>query len=321
MYLKNYLTAIFILSLTSCISVKKHNEKQAVCISPEKLKKDVDFAYSKLAELHPQLYWYISKERLDYKFDSVKKTITEPLTPLEFYFKLQPVITDIREGHLSLRIPSKRITKKQIKDLEKKKGMFSRFEYYVKDNRLFIIENKDSIENIKPGTEILSINTIPVSHYLNRYRQLISSDGFNTTFQPYFLKDLFFSYYVAEKGYEDKATFETVYNGEKKNYNLTRESKSESDLIHDKENKKRTQEKKVNDYVAFSNSYNRNFKFLDRDSTVAYIKVKSFSSDYPGNFIRKPLKKLKMQILLTSLLMLEIIMADLWLKLITCILI
>lgn len=293
MRLKNYLILLLIISLTSCLSVRKHNEQQKVCVSPEKLKEDVDFAYSKLKETHPQLYWYISKENLDHKFDSLKQTINEPLTPLQFYFKLQPVIAEIREGHLSLRIPSKRITKKEIKTLEGKKGMFSRFEYYVKDDRLFIIENKDSIQNIKPGTEILTIDQIPVSDYIKRYRKLISSDGFNTTFQPYYLKDVFFNYYVAEKGYQDHATIETVYNGEKKTYQLTRESKSETDFKQDKENKKRTQEKKVNDYIAFNNSYNRNFKFIDKDSTIAYIKVKSFSSDYSSRFYKETFKKIK----------------------------
>ncbi|MFC3158216.1 hypothetical protein ACFOEQ_06580 [Chryseobacterium arachidis] len=112
---KNYFILLFLILLTSCMSVRKHNEQQKVCLSPEKLKEDVDFAYSKIKETHPQLYWYISKKDLDYKFDSLKQTINEPLTPLQFYFKLQPVIANIREGHLSLRIPSKRISKKRLK--------------------------------------------------------------------------------------------------------------------------------------------------------------------------------------------------------------
>lgn len=290
---KNYFFLLFLLLITACGSVRKHNERQNICIPPEKLKKDVDFAYSKIKEMHPSLFLYISKEDLDRKFDSVKNTINTPLTPLQFYFKLQPVVSDIREGHLSLRIPSKMITKKEIKALENKKGMFSRFEYYVKDDRLFIIRNKDSIENIKPGTEIISIDSTPVSYYIERYRKLISTDGFNTTFKPYFLKDLFFNYYVAEKGYQNYATIETLFNGEKKTYTLTRESKSEDDLKKEKENKKRTEEKKINDYVAFSDSYNRNFKFLDADSSIAYIKVKSFSGDYSAKFYRNAFEKIK----------------------------
>lgn len=290
---KNYFVVLFLLLITACGSVRKHNELQEMSIPPEKLKQDVDFAYSKIKEMHPQLFWYISQQELDRKFDSIKNTIDTPLTPLQFYFKLQPVVSDIHEGHLSLRIPSKRISKKEIRELENKKGMFSRFDYYIEGDRLFIIGNKDSIQNIKPGTEILSIDHTPVSYYIERYRKLISTDGFNTTFKPYFLKDLFFSYYVAEKGFQNQAVIETVYNGEKKIYELKRESKSEADLKKEKENKKRTDEKKINDYVALSDSYNRNFKFLNKDSTIAYIKVKSFSGVYSGKFYKNAFEKIK----------------------------
>ncbi len=279
--------------LSSCASIKKHNEQRASCIPPEQLKEDVDFAYSKLQQMHPQLYWYITKKELDLKFDSLKQTISEPLTPLQFYFKLQPVIAGIREGHLSLRIPRKKFTKREIKTLEQKKGLFSRFGYYISGDQMYITENRDSIENIQPGTEILSINHIPVSDYIKKYKALISSDGYNTTFQPYFLKDLFFNYYTAENGLSDRATIETLYKGEKHTYTLSRESKSDSDLEKDKEMNKRTQERKLNDYVAASNSYNRSFKFLDKDSTIAYIRVKSFSREYSDEFYKKTFAKIK----------------------------
>lgn len=291
--MKNY-SVIFILAmLSSCSSIRRHNEQRASCIPPEQLKEDVDFAYSKLQQMHPQLYWYIPKKELELKFDSLKQTINEPLTPLQFYFKLQPVIAGIREGHLSLRIPRKKFTKKEIKTLEHKKGLFSRFEYYISGDQMYITENRDSIEHIQPGTEILSINHIPVSEYIKKYRNLISSDGYNTTFQPYFLKDLFFNYYTAENGLADRAILETLYRGEKHTYTLSRESKSDSDLEKDKEMNKRTQERKLNDYVAASNSYNRSFKFLDKDSTVAYIKVKSFSREYSDEFYKKTFAKIK----------------------------
>ncbi|CAI8820420.1 Peptidase S41 [Chryseobacterium sp. IT-36CA2] len=290
--MKNYSVIFLLVILSSCVSIKKHNEQRASCIPPEQLKEDVDFAYSKLQQMHPQLYWYIPKKELERKFDSLKQTITEPLTPLQFYFKLQPVIAGIREGHLSLRIPRKKFTKREIKRLEHQKGMFSRFEYYISGDQMYIVQNRDSIQHIKPGTEILSINNVPVSDYIKKYRSLISSDGDNTTFHPYFLKDLFFSFYTAENGFGSKATLETLYQGEKKTYTLTREIKSDSDLEKDKEMKKKTEEKKLNDYVAASNSYNRSFKFLDKDSTIAYIKVKSFSREYSDEFYKKTFAKI-----------------------------
>lgn len=291
--MKNYSIILLYVVLSSCASIRKHNEQRATHVAPEKLKEDVDYAYTKLQEMHPQLYWYISKPELDHKIDSLKQTINEPLTPLQFYFKLQPVIADIREGHLALRIPRKKFTKKEVKALDHKKAMFSRFEYYIEKNRLYIIQNKDSIQNIKPGTEIVAIDNIPVSEYIKKYRRLISSDGYNTTFQSYFLKDVFFNFYTAENGFTNSATIETLYNNEKHTYTLTREAKSKNDLEKDKELEKRTPEKKVNDYVAFSNSYNRNFKFLDKDSTTAYVKVKSFSKDYSDEFYKDTFAKIK----------------------------
>lgn len=279
--------------LSSCASIRRHNEQRASCIPPDQLKEDVDYAYAKLQQMHPQLYWYIPKQELEHKFDSLKQTLNEPLTPLQFYFKFQPVIAGIREGHLSLRMPRKKFTKKEIKKLEHKKGLFSRFEYYISNDQMYIIQNNDSIENIQPGTEILSINNVPVSDYIKKYRSLISSDGYNTTFQPYFLRDLFFNYYTAENGLSDKATIETLYKGEKHTYILNRESKSDTDVEKDKEMKKRTEDKKLNDYVAASNSYNRSFRFLDKDSTIAYIKVKSFSREYSEEFYKKTFSKIK----------------------------
>ncbi|OCK51046.1 peptidase S41 [Chryseobacterium sp. CBo1] len=291
--LKYILFIILILSVFSCTSVTKYNEQRLSLIPPEKLREDVDFTYLKLQEMHPKLNWYISKEELDFKFDSLKTTITKPLTPTQFYFKLQPVIAKIREGHLSLRIPAKRFSKKEIRALKNKKGLFGRFEYHVKGDHLYFIENKDSIQNIKPGTELLSINNVPVSDYLKKYRELISSDGYNKTFYPHYLKDVFFNFFVAEKGIMDSAKIETLYNNERQILTLNRETKDKKDLEKDKAEKKRSPEKKLNDYVVSTSSYNRNFKFLDKDSTIAYMKIKSFSRSFADRFYKESFAKIK----------------------------
>lgn len=281
------------LSFASCNSVKKYNEQRVSMVSPEKLRDDVDFTYQKLQEMHPNLNWYISKKELDFKFDSLKMTINKPLTPTEFYFKLQPVIGKIREGHLSLKIPAKRFSKKEIKALKNKKGLFGRFEYHVVDDHLYFIENKDSIQNIKPGTELLSINGVSVTDYLKKYRELISSDGYNSTFYPYYLKDVFFNFFTAEKGILDSAKIETLYEDKKQTLVLKRESKNKTEIEKEKVDKKKTAEKKINDYVASTSSYNRNFNFLDKDSTIAYMKIKSFSRTFSDKFYKESFAKIK----------------------------
>jgi hypothetical protein len=61
------------------------------------LKSDVDFTHTKLQNLHPNLYWYISKSALDFKFDSIKSTIDQPITPLAFK-KLSPIVAAVRKA-------------------------------------------------------------------------------------------------------------------------------------------------------------------------------------------------------------------------------
>ena len=114
--MKNYiLFVLLLLSVISCTSVKKHNSQVSRPISVEKLKKDVDFAYNKLKKLQTKMNWYISKEKLDFKFDSLKTTITKPLTSYEFYTKVTPVLNEIRQGHLAVFPNSKMYTKRESK--------------------------------------------------------------------------------------------------------------------------------------------------------------------------------------------------------------
>jgi len=83
---KNLLILIISIVLYgSCASTKKYNSQINALKSEKQLKSDVDFVYQKLQKLHPNLYWYISKKELDYKFDSLKSTIDTPMTSNDFF--------------------------------------------------------------------------------------------------------------------------------------------------------------------------------------------------------------------------------------------
>lgn len=266
--------------LWSCSSVANSEQQEGAPIDPDQLKKDVDYAYDKLKEMHPQLYRYITKKDLDYKIDSLKQTINKPLTSIQFYFKLQPVITTIREGHLSLMVP--------LEKLRRNYGgrkLFNYFKYYIKDNHLYIIENKDSIHDIKPGTEILSINNIPISSYINKYRNLISSDGRNTTFTPYYLKDMFFVFFSMENGFLEQVKIETLYNNEKQTYIIERDKQSDAEKLKS--------QNWADNKGQFYCPANRNFKFLDEDNSIAYINIKKFSNNKSDKFYKNTFERIK----------------------------
>ena len=58
-----------------------------------------------------------SKEKLEYKFDSLKKSIKQPMTGLAFYKELSQVVKHVGQGHLSVSPSLPKTTKKEVKAL------------------------------------------------------------------------------------------------------------------------------------------------------------------------------------------------------------
>ena len=302
--MKKYFSILVSLILASCTSVKEYNKKLEEPIPIVKLKKDVDFANKKLQKFHPNLYWYITKNQLDYKFDSLKQTIKQPLKPSEFYLKLAPIIADVREGHLRLVPLEKKLTQKETKKIKNQKGLLSRFNYAIQDNRLYIKDNTENVGNLKIGTELLKINDVPVAEILNKYRPLVTSDGYNTTYQKYSLARRFNTYFTLEYGILDSVKIEAKLKDSIQNLVLKRETKTKTEKKKEKQDQKLTQEKKTKGYNPITKSFNRNLQFLAKDSSVAYIKIKSFSGTYSKKFYKETfstLKKAKTQYLIIDI--------------------
>lgn len=289
---KIFILSLF-LSILSCQPVKKNNLFLEKKIPASELREDIDFAYEKLQRFHPNLYWYISKEALDYKFDSLKMEIKEPLKPNQFFFKLAPVVASINEGHLRLRSISKLYTKAHQKEFKSKKPLFALMDYKIIGNRLFVKENREDFGKIKPGTEILSINDEKVSDLIAKYRKLFSADGENKTFQKYFMNLTFFNYYTLENGYLDSVQLKTMCDNVVEEVQLKRQKKDAKQLVEDKLIPKVTADQKLQDYNALSKTYNRSFKFMKSDSSVAYIKIKSFSATQAKKFYDQTFRKIK----------------------------
>lgn len=276
--------------LLSCNTVKLHNEKLEKPVPAVKLHQDVDFTREKLQQLHPNLYWYISRAEFNHKFDSLKQDIKKPLKPKEFYQKLAPVISDIREGHLRLYAPEKKLTKKEIRDLKKQKGLLGRYNFVVTDEQIFVKDNADKITNMHVGTEILRINEIPVRELLQKYKPYITGDGYNTTFQKYSMARRWPVFFTQEFGILDSVKIETKYGSNRKTFYLYREKIAKEELKkNEEENKKLSKSEvgKTKDYNIVTKTYNRDLQFPRKDSSIAYMKIKTFSGTYSRKFYRQ----------------------------------
>ncbi len=289
-FMKNIIILFGILFLFSCQSTKKFNQQLTQPIAADKLQKDLDYSYQKLKQLHPKLYWYISKEKLDFKFDSLKKAIQQPMTGLAFYKELSQVVKSVGQGHLSVSPSLPKFTKKEIQVLNKKgKLPFSQFDFEYIDNKLIISKNS-SRHNIKANTEVVSINSEIPSDLIPIYSKRIASDGFNTTFYTSYLGKHFGTYFTLDKGkVQDSLQLLLKLDGKDSLFVVKRDTfGSNSNQKKLKLSKKERKEKaKFNSKYGFNSqtkTFTRELKFLDNDSITAMMSIKGFSNGNSHDF-------------------------------------
>jgi C-terminal processing protease CtpA/Prc len=299
---KIVLSFFTILFFVQCTSTKKYNKHWNDLIVEEQLKADVDYTYRKLQGLHPNLYWYITKEALDYKFDSLKSTLTKPLTRFNFYKKLSPVVAAVRQGHLIVYPPTKLLTKRATKALIKKgTGPFSQFEFELFNGKLYVVKNKSYNKTIQPGTEVVGVNGTKPIDLIQEYNHYYSSDGFNTTYKTNFSGKRFATLFATEYGIKDSLQFDFKCNDSLKTITIKRKKedtpdskknkkkRAVKDLARSKESRKK---KRVNGYYSIEKNYNRNLHFLEKDSSVAVIKIRSFKIGDYKTFYKESFSKI-----------------------------
>lgn len=297
----NLKLVLFCFIVFSCSSAKFYNKKIDKLHSEKSLKKDIDFVYRKL-QSHPSLNWYISKKELDYKFDSLKAAIDHPMTSNEFYFKISPLIASVHQGHMSISPLVEKYSKKQRELYNSSKGPISQFEYVCDENKIFVLKNNSYLKDIKIGSEVLSINNIKPSELIQKYKNTLTSDGFNQTFIKQTLERHVVNYYFYELGLRDSLKFQFSLNDSISTIWVKRvyaDSTIEKDTIENKLTpKEKLKQKKLESNKKFYNGYNKNtqqysknFSLLE-DSTVAYLKINDFVYGQYSSFYKNCFKKI-----------------------------
>src|SRR5690606_35634427 len=209
--MKKLLLTLFTLIIVSCASHDKQNKHYHTKITAKKLQKDVAYVRKQLVNMHPDLYWYISKNELERKFDSLSQVLKEPLTPNEFYMKISPVVASVHQGHMNMSM----VTLTSPDSLKKKyRGSVNpleNFEYEYLNDKLFIKRNRSKTDSIlQVGTEIIAINGIKPNDLIKKYRKTFTSDGYNQSAIPKFFARRINSFYVNELGFVDSIQMNVV---------------------------------------------------------------------------------------------------------------
>jgi C-terminal processing protease CtpA/Prc len=306
--------SLFLLALViaSCSSIKSHNEHLNDMIPVEKLQQDVDFAYNKLQKMHPKLYWYISKEKLDFKFDSLKKTIDKPMTSLDFYKKIAPVVCAVREGHTFVYPSVKQYTKSEIKAITKRgPNPVSQLNFEIFNDKLYVVKNKSKDKTIKIGSEVLSINDENPLAIIAEYDKYFTSDGYNKTMKKNFLGKRFGTFYGFKNGVKDSLKYSLKFKDSIKCVTIRRKSPDSTNInkkiVKTEPKKELTADeiaikkakakalkinKKIFGYDAVAKEYNRNLKFMQIDSSVAVMTIKHFAIGNYSKFYEESFEKI-----------------------------
>ena len=294
-----YSILLFSLLLVNCSTVEQYNKKLEQPIAPEKLQKDVDYVQHKLEKLHPSLYKYIPKEALNTKFDSIRKFINKPMTSKDFYFLISPVVASVRQGHMMVSPPFKKIDKKKQKQLLKSgTGPLSQFDFEWLNYKLFVVKNKSKSREIIPGAEVISINQVTPQKIYNKYRTTYTSDGYNTTYISRAFSKRFTTYFTNEVGINDSLAYVFKQNDSLKSIVVKRlksEKKQKITTVASTKSPKtiNRKQKRVYGYDETTKKFSKSLTFVNLDSTIAVLKLKDFSNGSFRQAYREVFEKLK----------------------------
>jgi hypothetical protein len=219
---------IFVVFLTGC-GVGKSSFSPNKKYSPEQLQKDYTIYQGVLEETHPSLYWYTSKDSMDYYFKWGSGQLKDSMTEPEFRKILNYVTSKVNCGHTSVR-PSKAFSRyndtsaiRRIFPLSMKlwatensggthtptSGSASMHE----NDTMVIVTNlnrRDSV--LKRGTVITKINGRTTEEIVDTFFNFISTDGYNRThkFQTLSNRGFFGSLYTSLYGYSPRYQIEYI---------------------------------------------------------------------------------------------------------------
>ena len=138
-------------------------------IEPGMLKQDFTLFRESLQKKHAGLYRYKSKMGLDKLFDSCFAALNHPKTQLEFGKTIMFVISSLEDGHTGTNIP--RLLMNYYNENEK---MFPVYVFFI-NKKGYVLCSR--IKELPAETEILSIDSKPISEIKKELLQYLPSDG------------------------------------------------------------------------------------------------------------------------------------------------
>ena len=173
-YLKTTCFLFLFLSL-NLLAAQTESKDNLTLISPKKLQEDFQLLKTGLEKTHAGLYTYTPKDTLDKALSTIELSLNQPMTSIDFYRKITPLLKLIGNGHTNFLVPPD-----YNKVINTTAPRFP-FAVYWHQDTLYILRNLSEEETLKPGTIIKSINGESVANIIANLADNLTRDGYNTS--------------------------------------------------------------------------------------------------------------------------------------------
>jgi Peptidase family S41 len=185
--------ALTILSLAALTNVKAQSK-----LSLKQQQEDFQIFRTSIKEMHVGWTWFIKPERFDAICDSVYNSFTDNSETEQFYLKVRYCMAALKHGHDGVNMTNNESgVNYKMNALPKSRKHFPFVLQYLGE-KLYIIKNCSSNNQISDGSEILSINGISVKDLSKEFCQYIFANGRNTTFKYQVLGYYFQFHYLLQ---------------------------------------------------------------------------------------------------------------------------
>lgn len=142
---------------------------------PSELKTDLDFLVKTLEDVHPDLYVYTPKSVFTQAKGKIAVELNSSMSRLDFYLRVAPLVAMLNEGHTKLYPPWE-----EYHHFLRNGGLVFPFDLDLRESRAFITADYSSDTLIAAGSELLSINAIPIKQIVDSLLNFISSEKIAT---------------------------------------------------------------------------------------------------------------------------------------------
>jgi hypothetical protein len=170
--MKHFFTLLLILACLAT-TAQDIDSLQSKTLKPAAMQADFKYLRRLLEETHPGLYRYNTKEQMNQRIDSVYGLLNTEMKFYDYYRLLASFIGDIRCAHTTV-VPCKN----WVGYLDRNAKFFPFF-LYPAENKMYVLFNFTSNEDIKPGFEVVAINGRSMGDIKKIMKHSFPKDGYN----------------------------------------------------------------------------------------------------------------------------------------------